>query len=267
MIMRFQIAAVFAAFLFGTSTLCLAQDDIIIGGFGKASTTDEQVGKAANFAVLTQNQRDKNTTFKLVSILKADQQVVAGMNYRMCLSLSTAGKSQQASATVFRNLKNQFSLSAWKVGTCSAMTSTVFEPEALVKSLYGAEKAGKNPFFQIADRKLIDRYFTKELSDLIWNDSVFANGELGAIDFDPLYDAQDTTITNFLIGKSEYDKMSGAATVSVSFRNFGKPQTVTFLLTKENSINWKIMDIVYESGSTLKGLLTSLESQESTEDN
>ncbi len=255
MIKRIQFAAIFAALLLCTVTISMAQDDIIVGGFGKASTSDEQIIKAANFAVLSQNQKDKNSVFKLVSILKADQQVVAGMNYRMCLSLSSAGKAQQASATVYRNLKNQLSLSAWKVGTCSAATSSV-EPDALVKNLYGAEKAGENPFFQINDRTWIERYFTKELGDLIWNDAVFADGEVGALDFDPLYDAQDTTITKFLIGKPVYNKTGGTANVSVSFRNFGKAQTIKFLLSKENA-NWKIMDIVYTSGTTLKAILSA----------
>jgi hypothetical protein len=263
----FQIAAVFAAFLLGTSSLCLAQGGIIVGGFGRASTTDEQVVKAANFAILEENKQRRNIPLELVSIVKAEQQIVAGINYRLCLSVLSAGKPEQVSATVYRDLKNQYSLSAWKPGPCGDIQAAIsLAPDALVKSLYSAEKAGVNPFFQKEDRSLVDKFFAKDFADLIWNDAVSSDGEVGALDFDPLYNAQDTKITKFLIGKPAYAKKSGAATVLVSFRNFGKAETVKFLLVKEDFKSWKITDVIYRGGSRLKDIFSNSDTPTPTQD-
>lgn len=129
-------------------------------------------------------------------------------------------------------------------------------PDALVRSLYAVQKADRGPFFQTKSRALVDKYFTKDLADLIWKDAVSSKGEVGAIDFDPLFNAQDMKITAFVIGKPEYDTAgSGVATVTASFRNFGKPDTVRFLLEQDAAKDWKITDIRYKDGTMLKGML------------
>ncbi len=256
---KIQIAALFAAFLFGTAgaSVCAAQEDVIVGGYGDATVTDPQVVKAANFAVTAQ----KKKSLKLVSVLKAEQQVVAGMNFRMCLSLSSAGKPEQATATVYQNLQNKYSLSEWKAGKCEAEKfgeiNELTPPDLIVKRLYAAEENEENPFFQSEDRARIDRFFSKDFADLIWNDAVTANGEVGALDFDPLYNAQDITITNFAIGKPQTDSASGITTVLVTFKNFRKPVTIKFLFERDDSKIWKITNVVYEEGFTLKGLYTT----------
>ena len=251
---NFQIAGIFLAFALFTfgAAVCPAQDEnIIVGGYGNASTTDVQVVKAANFAVAAQ----KKKSLKLVSILQAEQQVVAGLNYRMCLSLLSGGKPQQASTTVYLSLQNKYSLSEWKLEKCGTETINENSPDAIVKNLYAAHKAEKSPFFQTNDRSLVDKYFAKDFADLIWKDAIASDGEVGALEFDPLYNAQDTQITAFVIGKPEYDKESGVATVLVSYKNFGKSETVRYLLKQDASKNWKIMDLVYTNGDMLKGYL------------
>ncbi len=136
----------------------------------------------------------------------------------------------------------------------AAVTNT---PDALVRSLYDAQKADRGPFFQTKSRALVDKYFTKDLADLIWKDAVSSKGEVGAIDFDPLFAAQDMKITAFVIGKPVFDTAgSGISTVTVSFRNFGKPDNVRFLLEQDAAKNWKITDIRYKDGTMLKGMLT-----------
>src|SRR5688572_10338313 len=74
-------------------------------------------------------------------------------------------------------------------------------PDAVVKSLYAAHDANKSPFFQTKSRTLLDKFFVKDLADMIWKDAVDSEKEqgVGAIDFDPRYDAQDTQITNLVI--------------------------------------------------------------------
>lgn len=136
----------------------------------------------------------------------------------------------------------------------------VAAPNTVVKNLYTAEKAGTGPFFQTKSRARIDKYFTKALADLIWKDAVASKGEVGALDGDPLYNAQDMEITNFKIGKPEYGEGNrSVADVAVTFKNFGEEKTVLFRLEKGKNKTWKISDILYPSDGppSLKELLSA----------
>ena len=121
-------------------------------------------------------------------------------------------------------------------------------PDALVSDLYKAAKQKRSPFFQTRSRALLYKYFEKSLADLIWKDAVHSKGEVGAIDGDPLYDAQDIEIKKFAIKKPRYE--DGRALVDVTFENFGKPQTIMFIVVKGKP-GWRIRDIVYSEGRTL----------------
>lgn len=365
-----KVAALCAAYGLLTigAAVCPAQTDPIAGGYGEASPRDAKVIEAANFAVAAENKAQKKELLKLVEIRRAEQQVVAGLNFRLCLAVSSNGTPQEAGAVVYLNLKNQFSLSSWTAGKCAGddqmpedmdypedetvtyqgslqvgktdsvilylgeesgdyaafcfktdsevgrailakckegeqceFTGTVDgeagcqvkgleadlsfsgqitsvesvrlvssgkpepepekrtavgpAPDVLIKDLYASEKNGSSPFFQTKNRALVDRYFDVDLADLIWEDAVNANGEVGALDFDPLYNAQDTEITAFMIGKPEYEKAGDVATVTVSFKNFGKAETVQYFFYLDETGNWKCVDVVYSSGDSLKDLL------------
>ncbi|MDP1589647.1 MAG: DUF3828 domain-containing protein [Prosthecobacter sp.] len=121
-------------------------------------------------------------------------------------------------------------------------------PEALVARLYKAHDAEKSPFFQDKDRALVDRYFAKELADFLWKDAMESKGEVGVIDFDPLYNAQDTEIKNFVVNKAKID--GGKATVVASFMNFDEKTRITFKLVQMDDA-WKISDIQYTEGHAL----------------
>ncbi len=127
-------------------------------------------------------------------------------------------------------------------------------PDALVSDLYKAAKQKRSPFFQTRSRALVDKYFAKRLADLIWKDAVTSKGEVGIIDGDPLYDAQDMDIKNFLVGSPKYGK--GMSEVTVSFENLGKKQEIVFLLISYDS-GWKIRDIEYAEGRRLYAMLNS----------
>jgi len=101
---------------------------------------------------------------------------------------------------------------------------------------------------------LLYKYFEKSLADSIWKDAVHSKGEVGAIDGDPLYDAQDMEIKKFAIKKPRYEE--GRALVDVTFENFGKPQTIMYIVVKGKA-GWRIRDIVYSEGRTLKSELKS----------
>ena len=127
-------------------------------------------------------------------------------------------------------------------------------PDALVADLYKANKQKRSPFFQTRSRALLYKYFEKSLADSIWKDAVHSKGEVGAIDGDPLYDAQDIEIRKFAIKKPRYEE--GQALVDVTFENFGKPQTIMFMVVKGKT-GWRIRDIVYSEGRTLRSELKS----------
>jgi len=123
-------------------------------------------------------------------------------------------------------------------------------PDALIKSLYWDHNHKHSPFFQTRSRALLYKYFEKSLADLIWKDAVTSKGEVGVIDGDPLYNAQDMEIKKFAIGKPKYEDTK--AKVEVSFENFGKKETLVFLLVNGKS-GWKIHDIDYGESGTLAG--------------
>ncbi|MEO7538791.1 MAG: DUF3828 domain-containing protein [Pyrinomonadaceae bacterium] len=120
--------------------------------------------------------------------------------------------------------------------------------EALVADLYKQHDAKKSPFFQTKNRALVDKYFTKPLADLIWKDANDSSGEVGAIDGDPLYNAQDMEIKNFAIGKA--DAKGETAIVPVTFTNFGQKQTLNFAL-KRVAGAWKIDNIKFSAADSL----------------
>lgn len=121
---------------------------------------------------------------------------------------------------------------------------------AFVKELYRQHDKKESPFFQTRDRARVDKYFDKKLADLIWKDANDSKGEVGVIDGDPLYNAQDMEIKNFSVGAA---KVAGEkAEVPVSFDNYGKKQNLTFMLVMRRS-EYKIEDIKYPDGSTLLG--------------
>lgn len=125
-------------------------------------------------------------------------------------------------------------------------------PYMLVKDLYEQHDKKNSPFFQTKNRALVDKYFEKSLADSIWKDANNSSGEVGAIDGDPLYNAQDMEIKNFSLGLPKI--ANGKAKVVASFENFGKKQSITFELVQKDLV-WKIEDINYGGGSTLRGWL------------
>jgi hypothetical protein len=122
--------------------------------------------------------------------------------------------------------------------------------DALVADLYKSHDQKRGPFFQTKSRALLDKYFEKSLADMIWKDRVSSKGEVGVLDGDPLYDAQDMQIKNFAIGKAESE--GAKAKVTVTFENLGQKKTLVFMLGK-GSTGWRINDIDYGSEGTLRG--------------
>jgi hypothetical protein len=113
---------------------------------------------------------------------------------------------------------------------------------------------GRGGVFEAKGKKYIYRFFDQKLADLIWKDiTQTPEGEVGNLDFDPLYNAQDTKITRFQIGRPVVE--GEESTVLVSFRNFGQRTTVKFDMHKDKD-GWKIKDVVYGDKSHLLKILS-----------
>jgi hypothetical protein len=78
-----------------------ARAEDIVGGYSKASATNAEVIAAAQFAVREKAAKEPKTAVSLVEILGAEQQVVAGMNYRLKLKVKVNGAEKIAEAVVW----------------------------------------------------------------------------------------------------------------------------------------------------------------------
>ena len=124
-------------------------------------------------------------------------------------------------------------------------------PNVIIKNLYKAQEAGTGPFFQTKSRAVVDKYFVKDIADLIWKDAVESKGEVGKLEFDPLYGVQDPDVKNFVIqdtawgGDSKFG-VDGEASVQVAFKIAGEDHWVWFLFHQQKDAKqWKIYDVKY----------------------
>jgi hypothetical protein len=108
-------------------------------------------------------------------------------------------------------------------------------PEAVVAEIYKVRNAGEES--PIYEPELMDRFLTPDLIALINADLDRAQGR---IDFDPLYDADDTEVTDFAMATQS--ARGSKAVVLVKFKNFGKPSSITFDLVRDG-VQWKVANI------------------------
>ena len=120
----------------------------------------------------------------------------------------------------------------------------------VVAQLYKVQDDKKQDPF--VNTKLLGRYFDAELLKLYLRDVREAKGEVGRLEVDPLYYAQDTEITEFSI--SEPEKVGGETHVVVRFKNMKKPKRIEFVMSK-TADGWRIGDIRYDDGNSLKKIL------------
>ena len=114
-----SFVALFLFGIFAAESRVSAQE--MTGGYGDASVLDKDVRKAANVAIASRS-RSTGKTLTLVKIVKAEVQVVAGLNYRVCMSVREGRKrAKTVTAVVYKDLKNRRSLSRWKTGGCSEL--------------------------------------------------------------------------------------------------------------------------------------------------
>ena len=127
-------------------------------------------------------------------------------------------------------------------------------PDGVVRELYRVHNDGRGGVFEATGKKYIYKFFDQKLADLIWKViTETPEGEVGGLDFDPLYNAQDTGITNFQIGKAVVE--GDSSTVLVSFRNFGQRTRVKFAMHNGKQ-GWRIKNVIYSDNSDLVTILS-----------
>ncbi|PYI75097.1 MAG: hypothetical protein DMF04_11170 [Verrucomicrobia bacterium] len=116
-------------------------------------------------------------------------------------------------------------------------------PAKIVTDLYSAHRGKPDPLQYPASRKLLGTYFDVGLLSLFLKDQSESQGEVGKLDFDPLYAAQDFEIKDFSV-----------RLIAAFFKNVGTREKIVFLLS-DTAQGWRITDIKYSDGRTLKGIL------------
>lgn len=95
-----------------------------VGGYQSVAVTDATVKQAANFAAATEGKRT-DRSIKILSINKAEWQLVAGRNYRLCVKVESTGGEDEADAVfyvqtvVYIDLQNHMKLTSWEPTECA----------------------------------------------------------------------------------------------------------------------------------------------------
>jgi len=89
----------------------------LVGGYSPVDASNDRVRAAAEFAVADEARR-RNQMIRLQDIARAERQIVAGANYRICLEVATGTGTQSVEAVVYQNLKGQYSLTSWTTRHC-----------------------------------------------------------------------------------------------------------------------------------------------------
>jgi uncharacterized protein YecT (DUF1311 family) len=122
------------------------------------------------------------------------------------------------------------------------------DPAAFVRSLYEAEH---DAVYAAESREDLERTFDAPLAALIWRDKVDAMGEVGRMDANWLYDAQDDEVTNLRVETVE--NAGDRARVVASFAFPSEKRSIEFQLRRVRG-GWRIVNVVYPSGDFISYL-------------
>ena len=118
--LRGVIILIALSFILGSVAVVVAQRT---GGYKEIAKDDAEALAAAEFAVKEQGEKHE-MTYKLVSVEHAEQQVVAGINYRLCLKVGHRKEGDDEDTVefvrvvVYRNLQKAYSLTSWVQENC-----------------------------------------------------------------------------------------------------------------------------------------------------
>src|SRR5215204_3504310 len=112
--MKRALLLVLAFLILGASASAVsAQDAPVAGGYSERPAKDPGVAAAAAFAV-RERGRQTGRRVTLLSIRRAETQVVAGLNYRLLLNVKEGRETRNVTAVVYQNLSRRLSLTSWE---------------------------------------------------------------------------------------------------------------------------------------------------------
>jgi len=145
---------------------------------------------------------------------------------------------------MFRSFTSLLILSA-----ATATFAVELSPKDVVAHLYKAYGTEQS---SAGETRLFTRYFDDELLKLYLRDKREAKGEVGRLEGVPLYNAQETDITDLSFSEA---KVTGKeAIVNVHFKNLGKAERIECVL-HQTIKGWRISDMRYDDGYSLKKIL------------
>ena len=89
----------------------------VVRGYEPIATAHADVQRALQIALNDQKSKNR-AAVKLLTVLTAGRQVLAGENFRLCLSLDRLGRADTARVVVHRDPKDRWSVSLWAWGAC-----------------------------------------------------------------------------------------------------------------------------------------------------
>lgn len=108
-----------AAVIFVGFAAARAQTEPMVGGYGNISTSSREARSAAAVAIRKHNAEYRRDAVTLVRVQKAEQQVVAGMNYRVCMIVKDRqGKRRTVTAVVWQRPRRAMKATDWEAGSC-----------------------------------------------------------------------------------------------------------------------------------------------------
>ena len=106
------LATVLVSSAFASDKSAKTNQPALAGGYSQAEI-DPEVQKVAKFAVKAQ-AKATGKPLQLVKILKAERQVVAGLNYRIEIEVADGSKHLKARAVVWKKLDGSLALTSWE---------------------------------------------------------------------------------------------------------------------------------------------------------
>lgn len=126
-------------------------------------------------------------------------------------------------------------------------------PQDLMRELYRVHDQGNGPLLDPAGGQQRRIFFTESLAAALDEELNRADPEeLGKLDFDPFYNAQETELGDLDFAVA---KVSGNATVAIArFSNYGDPVEISYRVVDDGR-GWRIDDIDFGEGRTLRKIL------------
>ncbi|MCB9655618.1 MAG: DUF3828 domain-containing protein [Deltaproteobacteria bacterium] len=136
-----------------------------------------------------------------------------------------------------------------------------------MRSLYEAHQPWRNVEISWTDKRSVLKYFDADLTRLLIEDGtcVRRTKEICRLDFDPIVGSQDFPDEGFKVEISSKTSQSTEALLDVRFQNV-EVVTLRFRLRQRRG-QWRIADITYPDGTTLKTILSPRKSKNPADKN